>query len=138
MPSSRPVASVVICTYNRAGWLDATLRSLSRVVTDQQWEIVVVDNNSQDDTPAVVARHKAESAVPVTYLFEPRQGKSNALNTGMARAGGDILVFTDLMNAGSTGGDGHYVKTSGFLTGMVTSTSTGSSGRACSGSSPRP
>ena len=95
MPSSRPVASVVICTYNRAGWLDATLRSLSRVVTDQQWEIVVVDNNSQDDTPAVVARHKAESAVPVTYLFEPRQGKSNALNTGMARAGGDILVFTD-------------------------------------------
>ena len=95
MPSSRPVASVVICTYNRSGWLDATLRSLSRLVTDRPWEVIVVDNNSQDDTRAVVDRFKAVSPVPVTYLFEPRQGKSNALNTGMARAAGDILVFTD-------------------------------------------
>ena len=77
----------------RAGeqrWLpaffEATLRSLSRSVTNRQWEIIVVDNNSADDTRAVVARHTAVSAVPVTYLFEPRQGKSNALNTGMARA----------------------------------------------------
>ena len=95
MQSSRPEASVVICTYNRSGWLESTLRSLSRLVTARPWEIIVVDNNSQDDTPAVVARYKAESAVPVTYLFEPRQGKSNALNTGMARAAGEILLFTD-------------------------------------------
>jgi len=95
MLSPHPVASVVICTYNRSRWLDATLRSLSRLVTDRPWEIIVVDNNSQDDTPSVVARFKAGSVVPVTYLFEPRQGKSNALNTGMAKAAGDILLFTD-------------------------------------------
>jgi len=95
MQPSRPGASVVICTYNRSKWLEATLRSLSNIRTDRQWEIIVVDNNSADDTPAVVARHTAVSAVPVTYLFEPRQGKSNALNTGIARAAGDILLFTD-------------------------------------------
>ena len=95
MQSSRPVASVVICTYNRSGWLDATLRSLAGMSTSRPWEIIVVDNNSKDDTRSVVARHTAVSAVPVTYLFEPRQGKSNALNTGIARAAGDILVFTD-------------------------------------------
>ena len=95
MPPSRPSASVVICTYNRSGWLEATLRSLSRTMTRRQWEIIIVDNNSADDTRTVVARHTAVSAVPVTYLFEPRQGKSNALNTGMARASGDVFVFTD-------------------------------------------
>ena len=95
MPPSRLSASVVICTYNRSGWLDTTLRSLSRSVTDRTWDIVVVDNNSTDDTKSVVDRHTAVSAVPVTYLFEPRQGKSNALNTGMARAAGHVFVFTD-------------------------------------------
>ena len=95
MPPPRPSASVVICTYNRAGWLDATLRSLSRTVSDRVWDIVIVDNNSADDTKAVVARHAAVCGVPVTYLFEPQQGKSNALNTGMSRASGDVFVFTD-------------------------------------------
>ena len=37
----------------------------------------------------------------------------------------EILVFTELMNAGSTGGDGHYVKTSGFLTGTTITKTTG-------------
>jgi glucosyl-dolichyl phosphate glucuronosyltransferase len=92
---SRPVASVVICTYNRSGWLDATLQSLSGITTTRPWEIIVVDNNSADETPSVIARHTAVSAVPVTYVFEPRQGKSHALNTGIARAAGDIVVFTD-------------------------------------------
>jgi glycosyltransferase involved in cell wall biosynthesis len=95
MPPARPSASVIVCTYNRAGWLDTTLRSLSHIVTGRPWEIVVVDNNSTDGTRAVVARHAAVSAVPLVYLFEPRQGKSNALNTGMAHASGDIFVFTD-------------------------------------------
>jgi glycosyltransferase involved in cell wall biosynthesis len=95
MRPAPPNASVLICTYNRSGWLAATLRSLSRTVTDRKWDLVVVDNNSTDDTKAVVTRHTAVSAVPVTYLFEARQGKSNALNTGMARASGDVFLFTD-------------------------------------------
>jgi glycosyltransferase involved in cell wall biosynthesis len=96
MPASPPLsASVVICTYNRANLLKETLESLCGTRSQRRWDVVVVDNNSTDGT-----RHAVESLgrtlpAPVTYVFEPRQGKSNALNTGIARSRGDILAFTD-------------------------------------------
>ena len=91
-PSS---ATVLICTYNRARLLDATLTSLCRLQASRPWDIVVVDNNSTDGTREVVARHTASSPVPVTWLFEPTQGKSFALNAGIQQSRGDIIVFTD-------------------------------------------
>jgi glycosyltransferase involved in cell wall biosynthesis len=95
-PGQRAVpVSVVIATYNRAQLLKATLESLRRSESRRTWDIVVVDNNSMDDTRQVVAAFAAISPVPVHYIHEPRQGKSNALNTGLARASGDLLLLTD-------------------------------------------
>jgi glycosyltransferase involved in cell wall biosynthesis len=88
-------ASVLICTYSRAALLKDTLASLRAVRSARMWEIVVVDNNSTDDTRAVVEAYAPAAAVPVRYIFEPRQGKSYALNTGIARCAGDLIVFTD-------------------------------------------
>ena len=97
MPSGHPAASVsvVIATYNRARLLSATLESLCRSVSRRPWDIVVVDNNSTDDTREVVAAFAATAPVPVRYLHEPQQGKSRALNVGIARASGEFLLFTD-------------------------------------------
>jgi len=89
--------SVLVCTFNRASCLGDTLDALVRlrVPNDCRAEIVIVDNNSTDSTPELVARAAAASPIPITYVFEPRQGKSFALNAGLTRAGGDVLALTD-------------------------------------------
>jgi glucosyl-dolichyl phosphate glucuronosyltransferase len=94
--SSSLDVTVLICTYNRAGHLAATLDSLAAMeAPGLRWDVLVVDNNSSDDTAAVVESRVAGYAVALRYLFEPRQGKSNALNTGLAATDARIIVFTD-------------------------------------------
>ena len=94
-PSAQLSASVLICTFNRSTLLAETLESLRRIESSRAWDVVVIDNNSTDDTRQVVDAFAATMPVRVAYLFEPRQGKSHALNTGIAHSRGEILVFTD-------------------------------------------
>lgn len=89
-------ATVLICTYNRATLLSETLDSLARCETNGlTWDVLVVDNNSTDDTRQVVTSRSASYPVALGYLFEPRQGKSNALNTGLAATDAAVIAFTD-------------------------------------------
>src|SRR5215212_5180303 len=92
-----PAVTVLICTFNRAALLARTLESLaaSPVTSRLPWDVVVVDNNSSDDTAAVVARLQPGYPVPLRYLHEPRQGKSRALNTGLASIRAAFVAFTD-------------------------------------------
>ena len=88
--------SVVIATRDRAELLGETLQSVVRQQdVGTPVEIVVVDNASVDATPDVVALAARRSPVPIRYLRDDRPGKSNALNTGVTRAQGDLLVLTD-------------------------------------------
>jgi glycosyltransferase involved in cell wall biosynthesis len=87
--------SVVIATYNRAGELADTLSSLAGLQSPHAWEVIVVDNNSPDETRAVVERAAATFPVRLTYAFEPVQGRSAALNHGFSLAAGEIIVTTD-------------------------------------------
>jgi glycosyltransferase involved in cell wall biosynthesis len=88
--------TVVLCTYNRATLLaPAIQRLLSQSADAPRYEVVLVDNNSVDDTRAVIERHIASSVPPVRYVFEPRQGLSHARNAGIAAARSDIVAFTD-------------------------------------------
>jgi glucosyl-dolichyl phosphate glucuronosyltransferase len=89
--------SVLICTFNRARLLEETLANLQQAIrpNDCEVEIVVVDNNSIDDTPAVVRRARRAGPFPVRYLVERQQGKSFALNSGLAIARGDVIALTD-------------------------------------------
>jgi glycosyltransferase involved in cell wall biosynthesis len=90
-------ATILIATYNRATLLGETLDSIRRlrVRPGRQWEVLVVDNNSTDDTRAVVERHGAGFPVPLRYLFEARQGRSSALNAGIAASDGEVIAMTD-------------------------------------------
>ena len=87
--------SIVIATYKRAADLRETLQSLAGLQPDAPWEVIVVDNNSPDDTRAVVLEAAASFPAPLRYLFEREQGRSPALNCGIRAAGGDIIVTTD-------------------------------------------
>ena len=87
--------SVVIATYKRAADLRATLASLASLEPDGPWEVIVVDNNSPDDTRQVVETAAATFPVELRYLFEREQGRSPALNAGIRASRGTILVTTD-------------------------------------------
>ena len=96
MPEPRLLtATVLVCTYNRAELLREMLESLRKTETARQWAVVIVDNNSGDHTRAVVESMVPHFPVPLVYLFEERQGKSHALNTGIGVATGEVVVFTD-------------------------------------------
>lgn len=60
-----------------------------------EWEILVVDNNSKDETRKVVEQFSFLDSKRYRYIFEPRQGKSFALNRGVHEASGDVLAFID-------------------------------------------
>ena len=85
--------SVVLCTYNRAARLADALTALVHQTDAPPYEVVVVDNNSTDDTRAVIGA--LVSGGLVRYASEPVQGLSHARNRGVATARADILAFTD-------------------------------------------
>lgn len=87
--------SIVIATYNRARDLRDTLASLAALATSAAWEVIVVDNNSTDDTRAVVTAAVPSFPAPLRCIEERVQGRSAALNTGIAHARGRIIVTTD-------------------------------------------
>lgn len=93
--ASLPFVSVIIPTYNRSSLLRDTVVSFAgQQYPPERFEIVVVDNNSTDDTRLVVERLCRE--VPnLRYLFEPRQGVHYARNRAGILCRGDLLYFTD-------------------------------------------
>jgi glycosyltransferase involved in cell wall biosynthesis len=89
--------SVILCTYNRAATLRSALASLQAmdVPGPVEWELVVVDNNSADDTPRVVAEYQQAAPHTVRYVFERTQGHAHARNRGIHEARGATLAFID-------------------------------------------
>ena len=89
--------SVVICTFDRSESLAKTLGSLSQQLLPESvaWEVLVVDNNSRDQTREVAEEFCRQWPGRFRYVFEPRQGKSYALNRGIGESHGDIVAFTD-------------------------------------------
>lgn len=87
--------TVIICTWNRAQYLDAALTEMRKlkIPAGLEWELLIVNNNSTDNTDEVLARHS--SALPLRRLFEKRAGKSFAANYAISQAAGDLLLFTD-------------------------------------------
>lgn len=86
-----PFVSVVVPVYNGGDTIDELLQSLvAQTYPGDRYEIIVVDNNSQDDTPQRVQRH------PVNLLYEREiQSSYAARNRGARAASGEIVAFTD-------------------------------------------
>jgi len=86
-----PFASIVVPVFNGNSTIDDLLQSLmAQTYPRAQYEIVVVDNNSQDDTPQRVEKY------PVRLLYERQiQSSYAARNRGVRAARGEVVVFTD-------------------------------------------
>jgi glycosyltransferase involved in cell wall biosynthesis len=89
--------TAIICTYNRASNLPRCLGALARQngVQDIKWEVLVVDNNSSDDTPAMVDRLARELPVAIRYTRENQQGLNYARNTGIRESNGACFSYVD-------------------------------------------
>jgi glycosyltransferase involved in cell wall biosynthesis len=89
--------TAILCTYNRCQKLAKAMESLAASVfpDSDEWEVLVVDNNSRDETRAVVDGFVHRYPGHFRYIFEAKQGKSHALNTGIRESRGEILAFVD-------------------------------------------
>jgi len=90
-----PDVTIAICTYNRSGLLRQTLTSLCalQIPPTTRWEVIVVDNNSTDDTRDAVLEFQGR--LPLRYEFEGRQGRPIALNRSIELCRSDLLIWTD-------------------------------------------
>jgi len=95
-----PLISLVISTYKRAALLAEALESVANsrnmAASRESIEVIVVDNNSQDDTAETVARVRKEGfPFSLKYVLETKQGISAARNCGIHAARGEFVVFMD-------------------------------------------
>ena len=88
---------VVVPTYNRSRLLQGTIASLFRASVPEGLKVrlIVVDNNSADDTALVVAKLQADAPFPLTFIHEPKQNSSCARNAGILAGDGDLIGFVD-------------------------------------------
>ncbi len=89
--------SLVICTYNRSKYIYTTLERIAHGnFAQDSYEILLVNNNSTDDTESECLRFKAAwPDVPYHYMIETKQGLSHARNRGIEEARGEWVVFLD-------------------------------------------
>ena len=89
--------TVILCTYNRCQSLAKALTSTAALKLPEsiEWEVLVVDNNSRDQTCEVVNEFITRYPGRFRYFFEPQPGKSYALNSGIREARGTVLAFID-------------------------------------------
>ncbi len=89
--------SVIIATYNRSESLRQALQSFEEmsVPPELSWELIIMDNNSNDNTKEVCNEFQKKNTLPLKYIFESRKGKPYALNRGIREAKGEILALTD-------------------------------------------
>lgn len=89
--------SIIICSYNRASYIGAALDALyQQTASLEQFEVIVVDNNSTDNTPAIFKTWRENHPNgQFYYITEAQQGASFARNTGAALAKTDWLCFID-------------------------------------------
>lgn len=89
--------SIIICTYNRSENLKECFDCLAsqEITHGFSWEVILVDNNSSDQTKEYTKNYEKNCNFLLRYDFELKQGLSHARNHGIKTSNGDILIFID-------------------------------------------
>jgi GT2 family glycosyltransferase len=90
-----PEISIVLCTRNRAAQLERTLNSLRELRHDGLWELVVVDNGSDDTSLEILEEFRRSFDGNVQLVQEVRPGLGRAHNAGLRHASGGLIAFID-------------------------------------------
>lgn len=95
--SNNPIISVVICTYNRAELLKNAVQSIiEQTLAKSDYEIIIVDNNSQDGTLELLKEIQSDISQPkIKFVNEVKQGLGFARNTGVKKSQGTYVAFMD-------------------------------------------
>ena len=89
-----PKVSVIIPTYNRASYICETIDSvLDQTFTD--YEIIVVDDGSTDNTKEIVSLHIEKYSKKIRYFYQENRGEAGARNTGIKESKGEYIAFLD-------------------------------------------
>jgi len=91
-----PQISVIVPTYNQSRILESCLRSLfNQSAPPSIYELVVIDDGSTDETPAVIKRLAPEATCELVYCRQENSGRSRTRNTGALKARGEYVIFLD-------------------------------------------
>lgn len=89
-------ATIQVCTYNRAALLGRVLDAcFEQTVESDAYEVVVVDDGSSDATPQAIEAARARATCRLSVVSQPNAGLAAARNAGIARAGGERIIFID-------------------------------------------
>ena len=89
-----PLISAVLCTYNRAPLLAQALEALSvQTLSPEQFEVVLIDDGSSDDTARIAAEFAPR--MNLRYAYQPNSGLAAAKNHGICLSRAPIIVFLD-------------------------------------------
>jgi cellulose synthase/poly-beta-1,6-N-acetylglucosamine synthase-like glycosyltransferase len=91
--TTAPELSIVVPAYNEERCIAACIRSLAGQETDCPYEVILVDNNSTDNTAAVAL--SAAGRLNLRIVHERRQGRGPARRTGFALAHGKVVLSAD-------------------------------------------
>ncbi len=91
-----PAATVLFATYNEPRWLEWVLWGYT-TQTERDFEVIVVDDGSREDTRAVIDRLRPQLNYPLRHFWQPDEGyqKCKGMNRGILLARSDYLIFTD-------------------------------------------
>jgi GT2 family glycosyltransferase len=91
-----PRLTIQLCTYNRARLLERVLEALfDQTLPDDAYEVVLVNDGSPDDTPAVIERVRPLARCTFTVIDQPNSGLAKGRNAGIARSTGERICFID-------------------------------------------
>lgn len=94
---NKPKLSIIVCTYNRDKYLIKCLGRLSNQSAEKNlYEIIVINNNSDDDTEKVCLNFKQDHPeLLYKYILEERQGLSYSRNRGIIESAGELISYID-------------------------------------------
>lgn len=88
--------SILIPMYNEAETIRFVLNKVCKALENESFEIIVVDDGSQDESQKMVQQFQAlHPKISMKYIFQDNMGKGGAIRTGIQAASGEILVVQD-------------------------------------------
>ena len=85
--------SVVFSTYKKEDILQKSLEAYCKIITDYQWEIIIVDNACREQTRQLIDKY--QKLLPIVFIVQEEPGKNSALNKALPLISSDLVLFTD-------------------------------------------